>query len=80
MPKKNTDLNFEEALSQLDEIVKKLENGQLPLDKAIDEYEKSVALIKHCENILSRCEKRISVLQVDKNGDLKEESFQIPEA
>ncbi len=42
-------LSFEQALEQLEEIVKRLEAGQGKLDEAIDSYERGAALKRHCE-------------------------------
>ena len=43
-------LSFEDALSELDAIVKRLEGGQAKLEQAISEYERGAALRAHCES------------------------------
>ncbi len=52
-------LGFEEAIKELTAIVAKIEQGQIPLQDSISQYEKGMALIKHCKDILEKAEKRI---------------------
>ena len=52
-------LSFEESIRQLKEIVDKIEQGQIPLQDSLDQYEKGMSLIKHCRGILQKAEKRI---------------------
>jgi exodeoxyribonuclease VII small subunit len=52
-------LSFEEAIKELTAIVSKIEQGQIPLQDSISQYEKGMALIKHCKQILEKAEKRI---------------------
>ena len=44
---------------QLKEIVNKIEQGEIPLQDSLEQYEKGMALIKHCRGILQKAEKRI---------------------
>ena len=52
-------LSFEEAIKTLTEIVTKIEQGQIPLEASLDQYERGMALIRHCRTILQDAEKRI---------------------
>jgi exodeoxyribonuclease VII small subunit len=52
-------LSFEEAIKELANIVGKIEQGQIPLQDSLTQYEKGMALIKHCRTILQKAEKRI---------------------
>jgi exodeoxyribonuclease VII small subunit len=52
-------LSFEEAIKQLTDIVSKIEQGQIPLQDSLNQYERGMALIKHCREILQKAEKRI---------------------
>jgi len=52
-------LSFEEAIKELTSIVGKIEQGQIPLQDSLEQYEKGMALIKHCRAILQKAEKRI---------------------
>jgi len=53
------DLSFEESIKELTNIVSKIEQGQIPLQDSLQQYEKGMALIKHCRTILNKAEKRI---------------------
>ena len=66
---------FEGAVEQLELIVKELETGNLPLEKAIKKFEEGVRLSKFCSKKLDETEKRITVLLENEKGDLVEESF-----
>jgi len=66
--KKDIDkLSFEEAIQDLTEIVDKIEKGDTPLQTSIEQYEKGMALIKHCRGILQAAEKKIE--KVSQAGD-----------
>ena len=52
-------LSFEEAIAALTDIVDKVEQGQMPLQDSLDQYERGMALIKHCRTILQEAEQRI---------------------
>ena len=64
-------LSFEESLERLEEIVKKLENGDVPLDDAIDEFGNAMELVKICENKLSDAEESIAKIVQD-NGEVED--------
>ncbi|MEM1159720.1 MAG: exodeoxyribonuclease VII small subunit [Pseudomonadota bacterium] len=53
------DMSFEEALAALEDVVRNLEGGQVPLDKSIDLYERGQSLRKHCEDRLKAAELRV---------------------
>ena len=55
-------ITFEQAMAELDEIVRKLENGQIPLEEAVKTYEKGVELKKICEEKLKNAEMKIEKL------------------
>lgn len=74
--KKEKELSFEESLASLEELVKKLEVGDVALDDAIDEFNKAMKLVKTCDDKLKNAEEAISKL-VKENGDLVD--FQIDE-
>ena len=64
-------LSFEESLEKLEEIVNKLENGDVPLDDAIDEFNKAMQLVKICNSKLNAAEESIAKI-VEDNGKLIE--------
>lgn len=66
-PKDIAALNFEDALSQLEEIVRGLEGGQVKLDKAVEYYERGAMLKQHCEAKLS--DARMKIEKITGLGD-----------
>jgi exodeoxyribonuclease VII small subunit len=54
-----TELGFEESIKELTNIVGKIEQGQIPLQDSLEQYEKGMVLIKQCRTILEKAEKRI---------------------
>lgn len=62
---KQTELSFEQAVNELKEIVSKIENGDVPLQDSITQYEKGMELIQHCRTILQQAEKRIEKISQD---------------
>ena len=65
------ELSFEESLEKLEEIVNKLENGNVPLDDAIDEFKKAMDLVKICNEKLEDAEESIAKIVQD-NGEFIE--------
>jgi exodeoxyribonuclease VII small subunit len=63
-----TGLSFEQAVSELENIVARLERGDVPLDQSIEIYERGEALKKHCETLLNAAEARIEKIRIDRNG------------
>ncbi len=65
------DLSFEESLEKLEEIVKKLETDEVPLDDAIEEFKNAMDLVKVCNEKLNSAEEAIAKIVQD-NGELIE--------
>ena len=63
------ELSFEESLEKLEEIVNKLENGDVPLDDAIDEFNNAMKLVKICNDKLNAAEESIAKI-VEENGEI----------
>ena len=57
------DMAFETAFAELEEIVQRLESGDLTLEEAISLYERGQALAHHCQDRLDRAELRITQLE-----------------
>ncbi|MCK5295779.1 MAG: exodeoxyribonuclease VII small subunit [Alphaproteobacteria bacterium] len=64
-------MDFEEALSSLEEIVRRLESGNIKLDNAVDAYEKGMMLKKHCEDKLKTAKVRVDKISLSPNGDVE---------
>jgi exodeoxyribonuclease VII small subunit len=61
-------LSFEAALKRLEEIVRKLESGEAPLDESIELYEEGERLKQQCEARLKAAQARIEKIQIDRDG------------
>ncbi len=70
-----TDIKFEEAINQLEEIVKNLESGRVNLDDAITSYEKAITLKKICQEKLKNAELIIQKLETSKDGEVIKTEF-----
>jgi exodeoxyribonuclease VII small subunit len=59
---------FEASLEALEEIVRKLERGDLPLENSLELFEQGIRLSRECQERLSQAERRIEVLLRDQQG------------
>lgn len=66
-------LSFEDALTELEKIVRNLESGQMKLEDAISSYEKGAALKKYCEKKLNEVEARVQAIVQQPDGTLSTE-------
>lgn len=69
------DLSFEEAMKQLQEIVDRLENGQEPLENAIDLYQLGNKLRLHCQQKLNIAKAKIEKITAVNEGEITTEPF-----
>lgn len=63
-------LSFEEALAQLENIVRELESGRIKLDDAVNAYEKAMALKKLCSDKLAAATLKVEKIELNKDGSL----------
>ncbi|MFO1153119.1 MAG: exodeoxyribonuclease VII small subunit [Rhodospirillales bacterium] len=63
-------MSFEDALSELETIVRRLEEGQAKLDDAITAYERGALLKRHCENKLNEAQGRIEKIVLGADGSV----------
>lgn len=68
------EINFEDAMQELEQIAKELENNELDLDKSVKKFEQGMKISKQCKDILENAEKKISIL-INENNEIKEENF-----
>lgn len=68
-------LSFEEAITELETIVRKLEDGRLPLEEAITAYEKGAALKGHCEAKLRSAKLRVDQITLSASGEVTLKPF-----
>lgn len=65
---------FEASLTELESIVKKLEQGDLPLEESLKLFEEGVRLSRECRDRLTAAERRIEVLMRDPDGGISVET------
>ena len=69
-------LSFEEAFAELEAAVAALQDGQMPLERALHYYEEGMKLAQHCNNLLEKAELRVQQLRVTGEGTPVVESFE----
>ena len=67
------DMNFEDALSELEGIVARLERGDAPLEESIDIYERGAKLKKHCESKLKDAQLKVDKIVLGSDGSVSTE-------
>ena len=79
--KMNKNIKFEEALAELEAAVEKLESGDLPLEEAIEEFQKGTELSKICLEKLNKAKAAVQKLVVNpvNDEDYHTEDFEEPE-
>jgi len=61
-------MSFEDALAELEQIVRRLEGGQVKLDEAILSYERGAQLKRHCERKLNEAQQRVDRIIIGPEG------------
>ena len=73
----DSELSFEAALSELERIVAALEENELGLERSLTHYERGVARLNHCYQLLEQAQRKISLLRgVDEAGQPVTEPFE----
>ena len=72
MAKKKT---FEQALQELESIVREMESGDLPLEEAVKKYESGIKQSQYCLDLLDKTEKKITRLTLDNSGNVLKQSI-----
>ncbi len=54
--------NFEQSLQKLEQLVKNLETGTLPLEEALSAFQEGVGLVKQCQTLLAQAEQKVEIL------------------
>jgi|SRR5262245_11386327 len=68
---------FEESLSALERIVKQLESGELPLERALELFEEGVIIARRCQSQLEEVERKVEML-LRERGEIKVIPFELP--
>lgn len=71
-------LSFEEALADLETIVRSLEKGDIPLDDSITSYERGIALKTHCQTKLKDAQEKIEKISLAPDGSITTAPFDAP--
>jgi exodeoxyribonuclease VII small subunit len=74
MSEVKTEITFEQALARLEQIVRSLEGGNVPLEDLINLFDEGTNLVKLCTERLDKAEEKVKLLQM-KDGILTEEEF-----
>ena len=62
-------LSFERAIEELESIVRRLEDGKVPLEESVAIYERGEALKRRCEDLLRQAEARVQRITLDASGN-----------
>ena len=68
-------MKFEQAIKELEDTIKKLEGGELPLDEAVALFERGVGLSRRCSSLLDEAQKKISMLAIDDDEQIRKSDF-----
>ena len=69
-------ISFEQALRELETIVKNLENGATALDDSLENYENGIKLVRRCNALLDNAERKVKKLARNEAGEVIEEDFE----
>ena len=70
------EMGFEDGLRQLEEIVNRLERGDLPLEDALRLFEEGVRLSRYCHEKLDEAQKKVEILLKDERGKTVHQPFE----
>lgn len=73
--KKTQAFNFEKSLAELEELVERMEQGELSLEQSLKDFERGVGLIRQCQQSLQEAEQKVEML-VSKGGKETLEPFE----
>ena len=71
-------LSFEDAYARLEAAVTALQDGQMPLERALQYYEEGVKLAQYCHELLQKAELRVQQLSVDSQGMIDLQPLDLP--
>ena len=78
MAKKKQGYDFEQSMTNLEQLVEQMESGELSLEKALETFEQGIQLTRQCQTMLSEAEQKVQLL-IENNGNLESQSFNAPE-
>ncbi len=75
-PQEN-ELTFEQAMAQLEDIVRQLESGDLSLDEMVQRYEEGMRLLRFCQQKLMAAEQRVKKVTITDEGTIEVSDFEV---
>ena len=69
-------ISFEQALKELENIVRNLESGAIALDDSLENFENGIKLVRRCNLLLDNAEKKVKKLARNDAGEVVEEDFE----
>lgn len=79
MARKPQAADFESQLKELEELVERMEQGDLPLEDSLKAFERGVTLTRHCQKALADAEQKVKIL-LEQNGETELVDFQADDA
>lgn len=70
MPARKKVTDFESSLKTLEDLVRQMEQGDMPIEDALKAFEEGIGLTRECQTILEKAEQKVQVL-VESNGEIK---------
>jgi exodeoxyribonuclease VII small subunit len=74
MARKKASLDFEQSLTDLQNLVERLENGELSLEDSLTAFEQGIRLTRDCQTALAQAEQKVQIL-MERDGELEEAPF-----
>lgn len=71
---KRNGIDFEKSLSELEELVERMEKGEISLEESLKDFERGIGLARACQTALKEAEQKVQVL-IEKDGQLDVEPF-----
>ncbi|MDL1972534.1 MAG: exodeoxyribonuclease VII small subunit [Deltaproteobacteria bacterium] len=68
-------MKFEDAISRIEEIIKKLETGEIPLEESLKLFEEGMNLINFCQKKLNEVEQKVEILVKNEGGEVETRPF-----
>jgi exodeoxyribonuclease VII small subunit len=78
MTRNPKDAGFEQSLAELEQLVQRLEGGELPLDEALRTFERGIELTRHCQTSLKAARQKVDIL-LRRSGQVEVEPFSAAE-
>ena len=73
MSEKETEIDFEKALAELEQLVETMEKGDLTLEESLKQFERGVTLTRACQKALANAEQKVQILtRNNESGELAE--------